>query len=119
MALKGILDHDVLGPFSSRVSSANAGRAAENIAYGYDNFPKTLEQWINSAGHRKNLLMHDGTRVGVASARSATNGRTYWAMVIAGGYGKPKAREANSAPAKKPAAPTKHACRLTILRLCL
>jgi uncharacterized protein YkwD len=46
-------------------------------AIGYDNFAKTLDQWIESAGHRKNLLMHGASRVGVASAKSPTTGRTY------------------------------------------
>ncbi len=55
MAAKDQLDHDVLGHFNTRVGPAGAGRAAENIAYGYDGFPKTLDQWINSSGHRKNL----------------------------------------------------------------
>ncbi len=41
MAAKDQLDHDVLGRFNSRVSPAGAGRATENIAYGYDGFPKT------------------------------------------------------------------------------
>src|ERR1700709_1046781 len=58
MAAKDQLDHDVLKGFTARINSAGAGRAAENIAYGYDSFPKTLEQWIDSAGHRKNLLLH-------------------------------------------------------------
>src|SRR6202051_1924032 len=84
MATKDILDHGVLGPFNSRVASSGSGRAAENIAYGYDSFAKTLDQWIESAGHRKNLLLHGASRVGVASSKSPT-GRTYWAMVIAGG----------------------------------
>jgi hypothetical protein len=64
------------GGFTSRVHSAGAGRAAENIAYGYDSFPKTLSQWIDSAGHRRNLLLHGASRVGVASVKSATTGRT-------------------------------------------
>ena len=98
MASKGVMTHEVLGPFSSRVSPAGAQRAAENIAYGYDEFPRTLDQWINSAGHRKNLLMHGAARVGVASAKSSVNGRTYWAMVITGGYENPRS------PAAKPAA---------------
>jgi uncharacterized protein YkwD len=51
MAAKDQLDHDVLGGFKARVGPAGAGRAAENIAYGYDSFPKTLDQWINSSGH--------------------------------------------------------------------
>jgi uncharacterized protein YkwD len=120
MASKGKMDHDVLGAFSSRVAPANAGRAAENIAYGYDSFPKTLDQWINSSSHRKNLLMHAAERVGVASAKSSADGRTYWAMVIAGDYEKPKpaGAKAKTAAAKpKPAA--RQACRLKLLGLCL
>jgi hypothetical protein len=86
MAAKDDLSHEVLGPFTRRVAPARAGRAAENIAYGYDNFEKTLGQWIDSSGHRKNLLLHNASRVGIASARNASGKRTYWAMVIAGDY---------------------------------
>src|SRR5438270_1452788 len=86
MAAKNDLSHDALGPFTRRVAPARAGRAAENIAYGYDSFEKTLGQWIDSSGHRKNLLLHNASRVGIASARDASGKRTYWAMVIAGDY---------------------------------
>ena len=86
MAAKDNLSHDVLGPFTRRVAPAGAGRAAENIAYGYESFEKTLGQWIDSSGHRKNLLLHNASRVGVASAKDASGKRTYWAMVIAGDY---------------------------------
>src|SRR5260370_18618073 len=44
MASKDVLDHGVLGPFSSRVASSKSERAAENIAYVLDRFPKTLGQ---------------------------------------------------------------------------
>src|SRR5258708_36290303 len=118
MAAKDTLDHDVLGSFSSRVAPAKAGRAAENIAYGYDGFEKTLGQWIDSSGHRKNLLLPRASRVGVASAKSATSHRTYWAMVIAGEYEpRPKAAGKTTPPAakRKPAAPS---CRLKLLSLC-
>ena len=84
MAARDLLDHGAAGSFSSRVASSGSRRAAENIAYGYDSFTKTLDQWINSSGHRKNLLMQGASRVGVASAKSSTTGRTYWALVIAG-----------------------------------
>lgn len=53
MAAKDTLSHEVLGSFSSRISPAGAGRAGENIAYGYDTFEKTLDQWINSPEHRE------------------------------------------------------------------
>lgn len=86
MAAKNDLSHDALGPFSRRMAPAKAGRAAENIAYGYDSFEKTLGQWIDSSGHRKNLLLHNASRVGIASARDPSGKRTYWAMVIAGDY---------------------------------
>jgi len=119
MASKGVMDHDVLGPFGSRVSPANAGRAAENIAFGYDSFPKTLDQWINSPGHRKNLLMHGAARVGIASAKSSANGRTYWAMVIAGDYQKPKSVAIKSGRPTRPKAGAQESCRLKILSICL
>jgi uncharacterized protein YkwD len=120
MAAKDRLDHDVLGGFNSRVNSAGAGRAAENIAYGYDSFPKTLNQWIDSAGHRKNLLLHGASRVGIASVKSATTGRTYWAMEIAGDYERPKLnRAAKQVAVAKPKPRAKEACRLKILSICL
>lgn len=128
MAAKDVLDHDVLGRFNTRVSPAGAGRAAENIAYGYDGFPKTLDQWINSSGHRKNLLLPGATRVGVASVRSAKTGRMYWAMVIAGDYERPKpaksspkssSKELKQAKAAKPKSRAAESCRLKILSLCL
>src|ERR1700687_6093531 len=63
MAAKNDLSHEVLGPFTRRIAPARAGRAAENIAYGYESFEKTLGQWIDSSGHRKNLLLHNASRV--------------------------------------------------------
>jgi len=86
MAEKDDLSHEVLGRFASRIAPSQAGLAAENIAYGYDTFDKTLDQWINSSEHRKNLLLHNASRIGIASARDASGKRTYWAMEIAGDY---------------------------------
>jgi uncharacterized protein YkwD len=131
MAAKDQLDHDVLGQFNKRVSPAGAGRAAENIAYGYDSFPKTLDQWINSSGHRKNLLLAGATRVGVASVKSAKTGRMYWAMVIAGDYERPKTpksppagspksspKDSKQANTARPKSRGVEACRLKILSIC-
>ncbi|NUS18450.1 MAG: CAP domain-containing protein [Mesorhizobium sp.] len=127
MAAKDDLSHDALGPFNRRVAPAGAGRAAENIAYGYDNFEKTLGQWIDSSGHRKNLLLHNASRVGIASARNASGKRTYWAMVIAGDYepngkGKRKNKEPLVA-VKREAAPTgkpkSSGCHIKLLNLCI
>jgi hypothetical protein len=118
MAAKDRLDHDVLGSFNSRMAPAKAGRAAENIAYGYEDFKRTLDQWINSAGHRKNLLLPKASRVGVASARSATS-RTYWAMVIAGDYEKPQTAAGNKAVSKTEKRTPAQSCRMKVLGICL
>jgi len=135
MAARDHLSHDVLGSFSTRIAPSKAGRAAENIAYGYETFEKTLDQWINSGEHRKNLLLSRATRVGIASAKDASGKRTYWAMEIAGDYepkplkGKDKGGDRLIAAAKegpvvkreatasgKPAASK---CHISLLGLCL
>jgi uncharacterized protein YkwD len=114
MAARDVLDHGVLGPFSSRVAPAGSRRAAENIAFGYDSFPKTLDQWIASSGHRSNLLMHGASRVGVASAKSSKSGRTYWAMVIA--EERPKhVKQEGGTPTDAP----EEACEIKLVTLCL
>ena len=125
MAAKDRLDHEVLGSFSSRISPSGAGRAGENIAYGYDTFDKTLEQWINSPEHRRNLLLHNASRIGVASVKNEMSHRTYWAMEIAGDYSSRMAsRKKAASPARKKivsAAATKTAartCRIRLLGVC-
>jgi cysteine-rich secretory family protein len=137
MAAKDHLSHDALGPFSRRMAPSGAGRAAENIAYGYESFEKTLGQWIDSSEHRRNLLLPRATRVGIASAKDASGKRTYWAMEIAGDYepkpvrgkGKDKGRVIAGGPpgegpvvkrevvaTRKPAASK---CHINLLGLCL
>jgi len=113
------LDHAVLGPFSSRIAPARSGRAAENIAFGYDSFEKTLDQWIASAGHRNNLLLHNASRVGVANARSATSRRTYWAMEIAGEYEPPPIAANKRTPVATKRKSPVQSCRVRILGICL
>ena len=126
MAAKDHLSHEVLGPFTRRIASARAGRAAENIAYGYESFEKTLGQWIDSSEHRKNLLLHNASRVGIASAKDASGKRTYWAMVIAGDY-EPKPKNGRDkeplVTVKREAAPAGRSkssgCRIKVLSLCI
>jgi len=127
MAAKDNLSHDVLGSFFKRVAPANAGRAAENIAYGYESFEKTLGQWIDSSGHRKNLLLHNASRVGIASAKDASGKRTYWAMVIAGDYepkpGKGKKGKEPVVVVKREVVPASRSkpkeCHVKLLGLCI
>jgi hypothetical protein len=127
MAAKDNLSHEVLSSFTRRIAPARAGRAAENIAYGYESFEKTLGQWVDSSGHRKNLLLHNASRVGIASAKDASGKRTYWAMVIAGDYqpkpGKGKRDMEPLVAVKREAPPSRRPkssdCHIKVLSLCI
>ena len=110
MATTGALDHAAFRPFADRVANLDAERAAENLAVDAT-FAKALGQWIGSYGHRRNLLMHEGTRIGVASATSKS-GETYWAMEIAG----PKPQRVDGT---RRAGAREKPCRLMLNDLCL
>ena len=50
---------------------------AENVAYGYSNVGSVMNGWMNSSGHRANLLASSTTHVGVGRA-AAASGTLYW-----------------------------------------
>jgi uncharacterized protein YkwD len=50
---------------------------AENIAMGQDTSKEAVGCWMNSSGHRANILSRGHRRIGVASARTA-NGTVFW-----------------------------------------
>ena len=54
----------------------------ENVAAGYPNAREVMRAWMNSPGHRRNILNSDFTEIGVGVAR-ADDGRRYWTMVLA------------------------------------
>jgi hypothetical protein len=97
MARRGSLDHD---GFYQRMSGYS--RAAENVAYGCADADCTYRMWVNSAGHRQNMLMSGLTHYGLASA-TAANGRRYWTLELAGERPAPvrPAAPARGRPAKK------------------
>ncbi|XVV11173.1 CAP domain-containing protein [Actinoplanes sp. CA-131856] len=53
------------------------GAAAENIAWGYRTPQQVVTGWMNSTGHRKNILNCANTAVGVGVAYTA-GGAPYW-----------------------------------------
>ena len=84
MAASGIMDHDVAGPFASRIAGVRTGMAAENIAAGSRTWAETFRMWQASPGHDANLLQSKADSIGVAVARNDhTRYKTFWAMVIA------------------------------------
>ena len=55
--------------------------AGENIAYGQKTPEKVMEGWMNSAGHRANILNKNFTSIGVGHYRSAS-GVDYWTQLF-------------------------------------
>jgi hypothetical protein len=77
MARRNRLDH--AGFMQQR---GPAGAVAENVAMGCETEACARRMWMESPGHRANMMR--GGCQAVASAVSA-NGRRYWAMLIGGG----------------------------------
>ena len=50
----------------------------ENIALGQQSAKEALGDWMNSSGHRANILSGDYTRIGVAAYQIGENGEIYW-----------------------------------------
>lgn len=53
------------------------GRLAENIAKGQKSPKAVLEAWMNSDGHRKNILTPELTEIGIGIEKNA-KGQIYW-----------------------------------------
>jgi uncharacterized protein YkwD len=53
----------------------------ENVAYGYADCAAVLRGWMNSPGHKANILNRNFTHIGIGVAKAA-NGRLYWTMVL-------------------------------------
>lgn len=57
--------------------------AGENIAKGQKTAETVMQGWMNSQGHRANILNRNYSRVGVGYAVSST-GTPYWVQIFAG-----------------------------------
>lgn len=76
MARRDNLNHD--GFLTHR---GPRGARAENVAYGCKESACVIQQWVNSSGHRKNMLIASLTRYGLASATSPS-GKKYWVLLV-------------------------------------
>jgi uncharacterized protein YkwD len=62
--------------------------AAENIAAGMVGPADAIESWIDSPGHRQNLLLKGATHMGLAHVRvdpdpGSVNFKDYWVLLLA------------------------------------
>ncbi|MGI6562876.1 MAG: SafA/ExsA family spore coat assembly protein [Clostridia bacterium] len=85
MANKGYFSHqsptygspfDMMRNFGIRYSSAG-----ENIAYGYSTPAQVMNGWMNSPGHRANILNASFTQIGVGIATNS-KGTKYWTQMF-------------------------------------
>ncbi|MCA1057062.1 SafA/ExsA family spore coat assembly protein [Rossellomorea aquimaris] len=67
---------DMMKSFNIQYSSAG-----ENIAVGQTSPEQVVREWMNSPGHRKNILNGTYTRIGVGYAKGGSYG-TYWTQMF-------------------------------------
>lgn len=85
MAQSGRMAHTtgLARDFSSRMKSNGVrGAAAENLAHGRFGMERLFEMWMNSTGHRNNMLNPQMGRFGLAYTYDASGERRYWALVL-------------------------------------
>ncbi len=58
--------------------------AGENIAYGQTSASSVMNSWMNSSGHKANILDSDYTNVGIACVK--VDGVCYWEQLFTGSY---------------------------------
>jgi uncharacterized protein YkwD len=67
----------------SKIGSPNFGFMGENIAWGQKNVDEVIKAWMNSSGHRRNILDQNYTNIGLGYARME-NGMPYWCVQFGG-----------------------------------
>ena len=86
MAARNKMDHDVAGPFKTRItrSGFDAKVAAENISAGYHTIAEAFSGWRDSPHHRSNMLLKGATHMGIAAVYApGTKYRVFWALILA------------------------------------
>jgi uncharacterized protein YkwD len=69
----GALSHQSLSPI---LSTCQASTAGENVAYGNVTADEMMTMWMDSAGHRANILSPQYTAIGIAAVTDSS-GRWY------------------------------------------
>lgn len=67
-------------PDGSSWSTVSSLAYGENIAMGYSNADKVMAAWMNSSGHRQNILNSSYGSIGIAGVN--INGTMYWVQLF-------------------------------------
>ncbi|MEM9567623.1 MAG: CAP domain-containing protein [Cyanobacteria bacterium P01_E01_bin.34] len=101
------LDGSKVGTRISRAGYTQYNTWGENIAAGYPSAASVVQGWMNSSGHRKNILNPNFTHMGLGYVTNSS-GTPYWTQVFAAGDPNPGAysQQTNgSPPASSPPTP--------------
>jgi uncharacterized YkwD family protein len=71
---------DMMQSFGLKFSAAG-----ENIAYGQKTASEVMNSWMNSAGHKANILSEAYTNIGIGVAKTAS-GTLYWTQMFMNPY---------------------------------
>lgn len=61
----------------NRVMQHTRANVGENVAMGQNSSTQAIQDWMNSPGHRANILSNQYSRIGVAAYRG-NDGQVYW-----------------------------------------
>jgi uncharacterized protein YkwD len=84
MAARGYFDHtdpDGRTPWDRAEAAGISGLGGENIAMGAADARSVMDLWMNSPGHRANILTCDFTRIGVGM-HAGSGGGPWWTQVF-------------------------------------
>jgi uncharacterized protein YkwD len=70
-------DGSTLADRAARAGYRGWTALGENVAYGYPNVASVMAAWMNSPGHRANILSRNYTHFGAGYA-VGSNGAAYW-----------------------------------------
>lgn len=77
-ATKQKMYHQDLKPI---LRKCNLRMVGENVAYGFTSAKSVHRAWMNSPGHKRNILNKKFKKAGFAAAKGK-DGRIYWAVVF-------------------------------------
>ena len=78
LSIAGTLSHQALSPILLTCKARSVG---ENVAYGNVTAEEMVRMWMNSAGHRANILNPGFTHIGIGDVTTST-GRVYGVQVF-------------------------------------
>jgi uncharacterized protein YkwD len=82
MIANNVVNHDDFVARSENIIKAlGASKVSENIAYNYNSAQGAFDAWMDSPGHKENIV-GDFTHFGIAIRENPLNGRKYYTNIF-------------------------------------